>query len=50
MDGRVDVLYTMSVTFAVFHFETSELNARALVNAVGTCMYVKAMAVLTPKK
>ena len=36
MNGRVDVLCTMSDTFAVFHFEISELNARALVNAAGT--------------
>ena len=32
--GRVDVLPSMFVTFAVFHLEMSALNALALRNAV----------------
>jgi hypothetical protein len=36
-EGAVDVLDPMLVTAAVFQFEMSALNARALENAVGGC-------------
>ena len=39
----MDVLYSMVVTRAVFHFEMSALNASAYINAVG--VHVNAVAV-----